>query len=83
MKSLCQIMDQGSNRDEINNAMAKVGDNELGGQNCWVKGTWEEPRSTGGTVEKASICCIGNGYCGEQTIKDTNKFMVLLIHELP
>ena len=83
MKSLCQIMDQGSNRDEINNAMAKVGDNELGGQNCWVKGTWEEPRSTGGTVEKASICCIGNGYCGEQTTKDTNKFMVLLIHELP
>ncbi len=84
MKSLCQIMDQGSNRDEINNAMAKVGDNELGGQNCWVKGTWEEIRpSTGATVEKASICCIGNGYCGPQTINDTNKFMVLLIHELP
>ncbi len=84
MKSLCQIMNQGSNRDEINNAMAKVGNNELGGQNCWVKGTWEEYRpSTGATVEKASICCIGNGVCGPQTINDTNKFMVLLIHELP
>lgn len=94
MKSLCQIMNQGSNKDEINNAMAKVGNNSLSNLSYWVKGEWSEyDSSTGYTDVYASEFCIGNGHNGKINIKMIrpgsedyiwdNSSKVLLIHELP
>ena len=89
MKSLYQIMNQGSNKNEINSAMEKVGNNLLSSLAYWAKGEWSEYDSSYGyTNVYASEFCIGNGHLGKLIIKMggqpfPSESAVLLIHELP